>query len=392
MSKIIKLTESDLINIVKQVLSEQSGPINAPGSEIIQGVGKDPYEYKKERGYYFTRKKGSNKWIKTAGKVSNAIATKIFKDNPLNVKNKKIVKRQKVKPVVQNTQKVKPVVQNTQKDSYKYSPRVDAELQYIKDRRPLFGRALGWNVDKPFFIYDPKFNLLFLFNKDFSLIKSTSVVDGKDAQENTTPFTREDWCKASGLDFKPHVCTNKTTKGKQDPGYWVLNDIAVKFIPKGIYTIAGLSRNSKYAGKGKNVFSLKDSKGQTTAAAIHGMPSGRLTASENLESLLKAEKNNGRVPQEYLDAVDTIIASSNLSYGCVNIPASFVEDPKVRAAVQVGVPVYVMGESEQGYLVQDSSKYFDELNGDGQSCANPVMLASGMGKKLPSETGYENIA
>jgi len=392
MSKIIKLTESDLINIVKQVLSEQSGPINAPGSEIIQGVGKDPYEYKKERGYYFTRKKGSNKWIKTAGKVSNAIATKIFKDNPLNVKNKKIVKRQKVKPVVQNTQKVKPVVQNTQKDSYKYSPRVDAELQYIKDRRPLFGRALGWNVDKPFFIYDPKFNLLFLFNKDFSLIKSTSVVDGKDSQENTTPFTREDWCKASGLDFKPHVCTNKTTKGKQDPGYWVLNDIAVKFIPKGIYTIAGLSRNSKYAGKGKNVFSLKDSKGQTTAAAIHGMPSGRLTASENLESLLKAEKNNGRVPQEYLDAVDTIIASSNLSYGCVNIPASFVEDPKVRAAVQVGVPVYVMGESEQGYLVQDSSKYFDELNGDGQSCANPVMLASGMGKKLPSETGYENIA
>ena len=392
MSKIIKLTESDLINIVKQVLSEQSGPINAPGSEIIQGVGKDPYEYKKERGYYFTRKKGSNKWIKTAGKVSNAIATKIFKDNPLNVKNKKIVKRQKVKPVVQNTQKVKPVVQNTQKDSYKYSPRVDAELQYIKDRRPLFGRALGWNVDKPFFIYDPKFNLLFLFNKDFSLIKSTSVVDGKDAQENTTPFTREDWCKASGLDFKPHVCTNKTTKGKQDPGYWVLNDIAVKFIPKGIYTIAGLSRNSKYAGEGKNVFSLRDSKGQTTAAAIHGMPSGRLTASENLESLLKAEKNNGRVPQEYLDAVDTIIASSNLSYGCVNIPASFVEDPKVRAAVQVGVPVYVMGESEQGYLVQDSSKYFDELNGDGQSCANPVMLASGMGKKLPSETGYENIA
>ena len=88
MNKIIKLTESDLINIVKQVLSEQSGPINAPGSEIIQGVGKDPYEYKKERGYYFTRKKGSNKWIKTAGKVSNAIATKIFKDNPLNVKKK----------------------------------------------------------------------------------------------------------------------------------------------------------------------------------------------------------------------------------------------------------------------------------------------------------------
>jgi hypothetical protein len=37
--------------------------------------------------------------------------------------------------------------------------------------------------EKPFFIYDPKYNLLFLFNSDFSLIKSTSVVDGKDAQQ-----------------------------------------------------------------------------------------------------------------------------------------------------------------------------------------------------------------
>ena len=386
MSKIIRLTESDLINIVKQVLSEQPpikapGPISAPGTEIIQGIGKDPYEYKRERGYYFTRKKGSKKWILTRGDIAKAIATKIFKVKPQSNNKKKIKK--------DNLNVNKPKVQ---KQSYTYSPRIDAELQYIKDRRPFLKRIVGWNVDKPFFIYDPKYNLLFLFNKDFSLIKFTSVVDGKDAQEGATPFTREDWCKASGLDFQPHICTNKKTKEKQDPGYWVLDDIAVKFIPKGIYTISGLSRNSNYTGTGKNVFSLRDAKGNRMAAAIHGTPPGRLTASKNLESILKDEKNNGKVPQEYLDAVDTIISSANLSYGCVNIPASFVEDPKVIAAVKVGVPVYVMGESEQGYLVQDSSKYFDELNGDGQSCTNPVMLASEMGKKLSSGTGYENIA
>lgn len=387
MRKIIRLTESDLINIVKQVLSEQPikapGPISAPGTEIIQGIGRDPYEYKRERGNYYARKKGSKKWIFTRGNVAKAIATKIFKVKPQSNNKKKIKK--------DNLNVNKPKVQ---KQSYTYSPRIDAELQYIKDRRPFLERLVNWNVDKPFFIYDPKFNLLFLFNKDFSLIKSTSVVDGKDAQRDVTPFHPEDWCKASNLDIQPHICTNKSSKQKQFPSFASLDNIAVKFIPKGIYTINALTRNSGYSGKGKNLYSLKDSSGKQMSAAIHGTPKieKRLVASEKLQSLLQAEKNNNRVPQEYMDAVDTVISSANMSYGCIGIPASFVEDQNVINAVKVGVPVYVMGESNKGYLVGNSSEYFDELNGDGESCVNPVMLASRMGKKIPSETGYENIA
>jgi len=382
MTKIIRLTESELVNLVKKVLSEQ--PITAPGVDIIQGVGNDPYEYKKENKVYFARKKGSNKWIKTTGKISDAIATKIFKDNPLNVKNKKIVKKQKVKPVVKNPQK----------KSYTYSPRIDAELTFIKERLPWWKKILGANTEKPFFIYDPKYNLLFLFDSNFSLIKYTSVVDGKDAQKDVQPFHPEDWCKASNLDIQPYICTNKGSKQKQFPSYASLDNIAVKFIPKGIYTINALTRNSGYSGKGKNVYSLKDASGKQMSAAIHGIPKieKRLIASKNLESLLQSEKNNNRVPQEYMDAVDTIIASANMSYGCIGIPASFVENPKVIEAVKVGVPVYVMGESNKGYLVQNSSNYFDELNGDGESCANPIMLASEMGKQLSTQSGYENIA
>ena len=376
MRKIIKLTESDLINIVKQVLSEQ--PIQAPGTKIIQGVGNDPYEYKKESGYYFTRKKGTNKWIFTRGNVANAIATKIFKDKSLSNDNKKIKNKNKSK---------------VQKQSYTYSPRIDAELEYIKDRLPWWKKLLGVGAKNPFFIYDPKYNLLFLFNSDFSLIKSTSVVDGKDAQQDVTPFHPEDWCKASNLDIQPYICTNKGSKQKQFPSYASLDNIAVKFIPKGIYTINALTKNSGYSGKGKNVYSLKDSSGKQMSAAIHGIPKieKRLVASKNLESLLQAEKNNNRVPQEYMDAVDTVISSANMSYGCIGIPASFVEDPNVINAVKIGVPVYVMGESNKGYLVQNSSNYFDELNGDGESCVNPIMLAQSTGKQLPSQTGYENI-
>jgi hypothetical protein len=384
MTKIIRLTESELVNLVKKVLSEQ--PITAPGIDIIQGIGNDPYEYKKENKVYFARKKGSNKWIKTVGKISDAIATKIFKDKPLNVKNKKIVKKQKVKPVVQNTQK----------DSYKYSPRIDAELTFIKERLPWWRKLLGANAEKPFFIYDPKYNLLFLFNSDFSLIKSTSVVDGKDAQKDVTPFHPEDWCKADNLDIQPYICTNKGTKKKQRPSYVSLDNIAVKFIPKGIYTIKALVHTKGYSGKGLNSYYLNDASGKQTSAAIHGIPFSakskeRLVASKDLEDLLQSEKNNNRVPQEYMDAVDTIIASANMSYGCIGIPAFFVEDPKVIEAVKIGVPVYVMGESNKGYLVQNSSNYFDELNGDGESCVNPMMIAQSTGKQLPSQTGYENI-
>jgi hypothetical protein len=38
-----------------------------------------------------------------------------------------------------------------------------------------------------------------------------------------------------------------------------------------------------------------------------------------------------------------------------------------------------MGESNNNYLVQNSSEFFDKLHGDGQQCINPVMLAQSMG-------------
>lgn len=46
-----------------------------------QGAANDPYEYKKEAGTYYYRKKGSTtNWIATTGAQANAIATKIFGD------------------------------------------------------------------------------------------------------------------------------------------------------------------------------------------------------------------------------------------------------------------------------------------------------------------------
>jgi hypothetical protein len=49
--------------------------------QVVQGKTGDPYEYKKEGGYYFARKKGSNKWILTRGSIANAISKKFNQKN-----------------------------------------------------------------------------------------------------------------------------------------------------------------------------------------------------------------------------------------------------------------------------------------------------------------------
>ena len=62
--------------------------------------------------------------------------------------------------------------------------------------------------------------------------------------------------------------------------------------------------------------------------------------------------------------------------------------------VKVGVPVYVMGESEKGFLVQNSSNYFDKLGGKEDFCVDPIKAAQNMGIQLttPNNSDYSNIA
>lgn len=380
MKKIIKLTESDLVSIVKRILKEDVTSTEINPKNLKFGNRGDDVKILQQKLFDMgLLKTKSMKPTGYFGNLTKVALTKALGNTIPNVINPKT-----------NVKKSK----NT---DYKYSPRIDAELNYIKQRQGVWNKLTG---GKPFFIYDPKFNLIYLFNGDFSLIKSSEVVDGKDAQKDTKPFNQEAWCKAMKLDTTPYKCTDPKTKLQKDPEYWVLNNLKVKFIPKGIYSISYLSNHKGYLGKGNNTWNLKDSEGKSISAAIHGIPienpneNVRFKADAKLAKLLQADKNNGKVPQQYLDAVNTVIASANLSYGCVGIPASFVEDPKVIAVVKEGVPVYIMGESEQGYLVQNSGDYFDKLGGNNGMCVNPESVAQSMGRSIsgPSKPDYSNIA
>jgi hypothetical protein len=280
--------------------------------------------------------------------------------------------------------------------SAKYSPRIDAELNFIiiRDKYPhLQGGEFKSLRDKSksFFIYDSKYNLLYLFSPTYQLIAYTSVVDGADPQkEKNEIYTTADWCKASGLKSTPHLCTDKTGSYKS-PYYATLLKLKERFLAKGIYSIDKIFRKSGYSGKGTNVYGFKDEKGDSNPAAIHGIPNikDRLIASDELQKKLKTDLKNGKVPQEYLNDVN-LIANANMSFGCIGVPAEFVDNPKVIDAVKIGTQLFVIGENNNNYLVQNSNEFFDRLGSDVESCINPTSLAQQIGSELPKITGNEN--
>ena len=251
----------------------------------------------------------------------------------------------------------------------------------------------------------------------------TQVVDGANEQKSISDsksYTHADWCKNSPvpgddakgqkLEASPRLCTasNFTTKEScvkdsrrrwdesskiciADAAYFVVDHYKERFLAKGIYNISSLGSNTGYTGKGKNVFNLKDQEGKQMAAAIHGIPNieGRLTASEDLRNVLKADLSAGKVPKEYLNSIK-LIANANQSYGCVGVPAKFIEDPRVQKLAK-GARVFAMGDKGTSYLVQNAPTYFEQLGGDGEVCKSPMMLAQQLSGNDETSTMAESI-
>lgn len=85
MTKIIKLTESDLEMIVKKVLNfHETATKNLYLSEQVITNHDRKYDYKKENDDYFFKLKNSDNWSKSVGTAMNAIKTKVFKDKTTN--------------------------------------------------------------------------------------------------------------------------------------------------------------------------------------------------------------------------------------------------------------------------------------------------------------------
>jgi hypothetical protein len=418
MKRIVKLTENDLELIIGKVLVEQANisatsglsmrdkeNLNPKNLKLGDGGNRDPKKIKDVKklqkrlmdlgflktksmiptGYFGPYTKAALDYYESSGNVRKG------EQPPKQSQQKQL-------PPKQSQQKQLPPKQSQQKNTpHQYYERMDKELEFIKQRGL---------TDIPFFVYDPLKNLIYLFDKGAKLVNYTSVVDGADKQgskEDKEVFTQTDWCKISGLSSRDGLyCVDDTitTKQKCDelqkagvkgakwyenrqacqrfPSYGQLLKLKDRFLPKGIYNVKYLARNDGYTGAGKNTFMMSDSEGNLMTAAIHGIPneSGRLTASADLQKKLQTDLSTGKVPQEYLSAIKQI-SNANLSFGCVGVPAKFIEDPKVQSLAK-GARVFVIGETEKGYLVQNSSQFFEKLGGDGENCVNPMSLLNKM--------------
>jgi hypothetical protein len=70
----------------------------------------------------------------------------------------------------------------------------------------------------------------------------------------------------------------------------------------------------------------------------------------------------------------------NKSYGCINVPSDFLKI--ARPYANKGTMVFVIGETDKNYLVQDSNNFFDKMGND-EKCANPASL----GVEIPKIEG-----
>ena len=236
--------------------------------------------------------------------------------------------------------------------------------------------------DKNAFIVDTRNKLIYLFDAAGKFIAKTETISGEDKQ-STDPtviakalLTWEEKAKEIGFKWvsgKGYVdTTGKGRKYKNDLVYNAINTDGGRFLPKGIYTTKNIKSDSEYAGVEDNMLMLF-SGDKMISQAIHGY----YPEQPRTEALKKAEEvltkpTDPRVGKEFLDLVKRGGANLSQSYGCLNVPNSFV--PYLK---QYGQNSYVfnMGEDAKNYLVNNTQNFFDRMQNT-DSCPTPQSLGA----------------
>jgi hypothetical protein len=378
--------------------------------EIIQGKKGDPYEYKRVGDVYYTRKKGSSSWIKTSGKSSEAIATKIYKKSPskgspqnsspnksVSSKPKSSAPPAKTPPATKKCCEPHPETPDVDKSmeplyqseaakliAKGIPSRTACEISFIKIRPKFKGKA--------FFVIDTLQNLIYLFDKNGKFVAKGQTLDGSDAQsQDAKKIAQALWAfqervEKMGFKYDPVKKTiidstgaNRTYNHKLF--YDSIDKSDSRFFPKGIYSISGLTSKSDYAGGANNVFQVQTLDGKVISQAIHGFynEAPRIEALEKLKKAMGSKATSPEVNPEFIDLVEKYMSSSkfNKSYGCINVSLDFLELAKPHAVK--GTLVFVIGETKNNYLVQNSEEFFDKM-GNSKMCIDPKSL----GKEIPT--------
>ena len=432
MSKIITLTESDLIKIIKTVLNEQGGK-----KEYVTNFD-NAYDYMRQGDNYYTSKKGKNKWILTSGSAKEAIKTKVFKVKPSSKSKNNYAKhgagiesptsaskmmnpnlfsgavwtanKEKPKPknetvtslcqVIKSNSDITDLSQivkfwktsypnvetyglinrtlNRYATNYKASgipTRISCEVALLQIRP-------GYK-NKNAIVVDTLNKLLYIFNSSGQFIAKTVIISGGDKQSLDSVKIAEsllDWEEqANKLGFKwfdGKGYVDITGKGRKYNPNLVYNDTknkSTRFLPKGIYTTSNsLHSDSEYAGTTNNMLSLfKGNK--EISQAIHGyyIEQPRTLAISKAEQVL-SNPNDPNVSNEFMSLVSSGSVNLSQSYGCINVPLSFMSYLRKYTPNSY---VFNIGEDKQNYLVDNTNKFFDKMM-NSNSCPSPKSLGA----------------
>ena len=281
------------------------------------------------------------------------------------------------------------------KNVIKNAPRINQELAFINARREYIG--------VPFFIADPKNNLVLAFDEEHNLIDYSQSIAGA-SKNSEKVFTYKEWCELSKGIMVGGVCKDAEeykkakTQAEKDKvkgatmQYTILKNKGFAYAPKSILQVGGQSNEPGYSGiEGvNNVISLKTQDGVNIPAAIHGLASSksRQIVDGQMMKFLKKEKSFGNIPKEYYDIVDELtkvsdaaggLAGADQSAGCFNVDPKFIQNPRVLRISEPGTPVFVMGDSTSDYLVQvkpdETYDFFKTMaSGKDGSCVSPNYL------------------
>jgi hypothetical protein len=394
MKKVIKLTESDLVIIVKKVLSEQvnSNTNINPKNLKFGDIGNDVRILQQKLIDSGLLKTKSGKTTGYFGNLTNAALSKAL-GKPIP---KKILTKQ-------NNTKINKVGSETKKtlaqsiESSKNIPditgsdRVNKELAYINARPKFKGIA--------FFLVDPKLNIVYAFDENHKFIAYSQSVAGADKQSEKV-FTYEEWCNISGLKYDKFgkkcvgqevVSAVDSSKAKNvTPNYPKLKDFHKRYAAPGIYQTSSVRYEKGYLGKPgvPNLIHLQTSDGVQVPTAIHSLVniSNRVTADAELKKYLNAEKNAGRIPKEYIDVVTNLTSKYDLSSGCFNVDPKFANNPNVIRIAKNKAYVFIMSEKNENYLVavppDNQDEFFMNLKGDDKMCRPIESIAMGASGKI----------
>jgi peptidoglycan hydrolase-like protein with peptidoglycan-binding domain len=410
MKKTIKLTESDLEQIVRKLLREQSqeninpknlkfgdrGPEVAALQQRLMDKGFLKLKTKKPTQYFgnLTQSALNLSQGKTPitpqkkGQIQTKGCPTITPKSDLKDLTQIVQYWSKAYPKVETYGLINRMI-NRHANNYKAKgipERTSCEIALIQVRP-------GYK-DKNGFILDSKNKLLYLFDREGSFIAKTQVITGKNKQSQDPKVIANAlmiWSEKAGkLGFKwengkGYVdTTGKNRKYHHDLVYDASSKNKTKFLPKGIYTTSTKIKDDKdYAGQKQNLIHLTDGLGREIAQAIHGyyIEQPRTQALNKAKEVL-SNPDNPEVGNEFLKLVSGNRVNLSQSYGCINIPENFLGYLR-----EYGQNSYVfnMGEDQENYLVNNTQNYFNKMTSS-ESCPSPQSLGA------QPVTDFSNVA